>query len=71
MLHDARDTTARQSATVELQSMQQRPSQYNVHNEVPEKSWAYRFAKRHFFNDFGAYEAPQNPLAKTNGFDRL
>ena len=67
ILHDAKDTTARQTAAVELQSMQQRPSQYNVQAEVPEKSWVYRFAKRHFFNDFGAYDAPRNPLAERNG----
>lgn len=56
VLHGARDTTARQSAAAELQSMQARPSQFNPADEVPERSWAYRFAKRHFFNDFGAYE---------------
>ncbi|MCG8450488.1 MAG: radical SAM protein [Pirellulales bacterium] len=62
VLHDAKDTTARKSAALELQAMTPRPSQYNLHAEVPEKSWAYRFAKRHFFSDFGAYDAPRNPL---------
>ena len=64
VLHGARDTTARKSAAAELLAMTPRPSQYNTGHEIPEKSWAYRFAKRHFFNDFGAYDAPRNPLAK-------
>ena len=64
VMHDARDTTARRSAVQELLAMNPRPSQYNLHAEVPEKSWAYRFAKRHFFSDFGAYDAPQNPLER-------
>ncbi len=62
VLHSAKDTTARNSAVQELQSMTLRPSQYNPAHEVPEKSFAYRFAKRHFFSDFGAYNNPQNPL---------
>jgi MoaA/NifB/PqqE/SkfB family radical SAM enzyme len=53
--HGARDTTARKSALVELQTMQTRPSQFDPANEIPEKSWAYRVAKRLFFNDYGAY----------------
>jgi hypothetical protein len=62
VLHGARDTTARQSATSELRALTPRPSQASTTERIPEKSWAYRFAKRHFFNDFGAYEAPRNPL---------
>ena len=53
--HDARDTTARGTAIAELENMQSRPSQYDPGGEVPERSWAYRFAKRFCFNDFGAY----------------
>lgn len=53
--HGAKDTTARGAALAELEAMQPRPSQYNVGEEVPEKSWFYRFAKKHWFNDFGAY----------------
>jgi MoaA/NifB/PqqE/SkfB family radical SAM enzyme len=53
--HQARDTTARGAALVELQAMQPRPSQYNRGEEIPEKNWVYRFAKKHWFNDFGAY----------------
>jgi MoaA/NifB/PqqE/SkfB family radical SAM enzyme len=53
--HGARDTTARKTALAELQSMDLRPSQYAPGHEIPEKSWVYRWIKRHFFNDFGAY----------------
>jgi MoaA/NifB/PqqE/SkfB family radical SAM enzyme len=53
--HGARDTTARQAALAELENMQSRPSQYAPGEEIPEKSWAYRFVKKHWFNDFGAY----------------
>jgi MoaA/NifB/PqqE/SkfB family radical SAM enzyme len=53
--HGARDTTARKSALVELKMMETRPSQFDPANEIPEKSWAYRLAKRLFFNDYGAY----------------
>jgi MoaA/NifB/PqqE/SkfB family radical SAM enzyme len=62
VLHDAQDTTARHSALSELSAMPTRPSQYNPAHEIPEKSWVYRFAKRHFFSDFGAYDHPENPL---------
>ena len=67
VLHEAQDTTARKTAAEELQAMQPRPSQFNIQEQVPEKSWAYRFAKRHFFNDFGAYKDPRNPLTEANG----
>jgi MoaA/NifB/PqqE/SkfB family radical SAM enzyme len=53
--HGARDATARQTALAELEHMQTRTSQYNPGNEVPEKSWMYRIAKRFWFNDFGVY----------------
>ena len=62
VLHDAKDTTARGTALAELEAMTPRPSQHNKEVEIPEKSWAYRFAKKHFFNDFGAYDNPVNPL---------
>jgi hypothetical protein len=55
--HSARDTTARQAAAAELAAMQSRRSQDNPGHEIPEKSWAYRFAKKHWFNDFGVYDA--------------
>lgn len=53
--HGAHDSTARHSVMHELDAMQSRPSQYNPDVEIPEKSWAYRLAKRWFFNDYGAY----------------
>jgi MoaA/NifB/PqqE/SkfB family radical SAM enzyme len=57
--HSARDTTARQQAAAELEAMRPRPSQYDPDHEIPEKSWFYRFAKKHWFNDFGTYSAPE------------
>ena len=44
--------------------MTARTSQYMPMEEVPEKSWAYRLAKRFFFNDFGAYEGAVSPLGE-------
>ncbi len=42
--------------------MQPRPSQYNRGEEIPEKNWIYRFAKKHWFNDFGVYaQAEREP----------
>lgn len=67
VLHGADDTTARKSAMAELEAMTPRPSQYNPADEIPEKSWVYRFAKKHFFNDFGAYSSPVNPLERRDG----
>ena len=32
-----------------------RTSQYNPGQEIPEKNWLYRLAKRYWFNDFGVY----------------
>ena len=49
--------------------MKPRPSQYYPGHEIPEKSWVYRFAKRHWFNDFGAYaefEESKNRLANSD-----
>ncbi len=54
--HGAKDATARQTALAELEAMQTRTSQYDPDNEVPEKSWVYRFVKKHWFNDFGVYD---------------
>jgi hypothetical protein len=33
-----------------------RTSQYNPTAQIPEKSWAYRLAKRFWFSDFGTYK---------------
>jgi MoaA/NifB/PqqE/SkfB family radical SAM enzyme len=53
--HSARDSTARGTALAELEAMECRPSQYNPGHEIPEKSLAYRLAKKFWFSDFGAY----------------
>ena len=69
--HGARDTTARHAAIAELESMEPRGSQFDPQNEIPERSFVYRFVKRHFFNDFGAYADPVMPaglnVAAPNG----
>ncbi len=67
VLHGAKDTTARKTASDELLALTPRPSQSNAAHEIPEKSWAYRFAKRHFFTDFGVYDSPRNPLEGKKG----
>ncbi len=54
--HNAPDGTARKTALPELEAMQNRPSQWNRTEQIPEKNWIYKFAKKHFFSDFGAYE---------------
>ena len=53
--HGAKDSTVRGTALAELEAMSVRTSQFNPGNEIPEKSWAYRLAKRFWFYDFGAY----------------
>src|SRR5207247_5356385 len=70
--HGARDTTVRGTAMAELETMRPRFSQWLPGEEVPEKHWMYRLAKRYWFNDFGAYEKvnhdaePQARRLKTN-----
>lgn len=53
--HGAADTTQRQTAVAELDAMIPRGSQHNAKVQVPEESWMYRFAKKHWFFGFGAY----------------
>ena len=53
--HGARDTTARGTAMAELEAMTPRFSQWLPGEEIPEKHWMYRFAKKYWFSDFGAY----------------
>src|SRR2546430_4358499 len=53
--HAARDTTVRRTAMAELEAMQPRFSQWLPGEEIPEKHWMYRWAKKYWFNDFGAY----------------
>lgn len=71
--HGARDTTARGTALAELDAMQPRFSQYLPGEEIPERHWMYRLAKKFWFNDFGAYRnasprPPAGPMGppKTN-----
>ncbi len=51
----AHDSTARGTAMAELEAMGPLNSQYDPGNEIPEKHWMYRFAKKHWFFGFGAY----------------
>jgi MoaA/NifB/PqqE/SkfB family radical SAM enzyme len=53
--HGARDTTLRGTAMAELDAMAPRFSQWLPGEEVPEKHWMYRLAKKYWFSDFGAY----------------
>ena len=53
--HGAKDSTARHTAMAELAAMQSRPSQYNPGTEIPERSLAYRLAKRIAYHEYGAY----------------
>jgi MoaA/NifB/PqqE/SkfB family radical SAM enzyme len=53
--HGARDTTRRQTALAELDAMTPRFSQWLPGEEVPEKHWMYRWSKKFWFSDFGAY----------------
>ncbi|MDG2214600.1 MAG: radical SAM protein [Verrucomicrobiota bacterium] len=54
--HDAPDGTARKTAVAELEAMGNRPSQWNRSEQIPEKSWVYKIAKKYFYTDFGAYK---------------
>jgi MoaA/NifB/PqqE/SkfB family radical SAM enzyme len=54
--HNAIDTTQRLRSREELQAMTPRSSQDLPGREIPERHWAYRLAKRYWFNDFGSYE---------------
>jgi MoaA/NifB/PqqE/SkfB family radical SAM enzyme len=53
--HGAHDTTSRGTAMAELEAMTPRFSQWLPGEEVPEKHWMYRLAKKYWFFDFGAY----------------
>jgi hypothetical protein len=55
--HGARDTTVRGTAMAELEAMTPRFSQWLPGEEIPEKHWMYRLAKKHWFGDFGAYRS--------------
>lgn len=60
--HGAQDTTIRQAAMQELEGMTPKGSQYLPEHEIPEKNIFYRWAKRWWYNDFGAY---------ANGADKI
>lgn len=53
--HGARDTTARGNVIDELNNVSPRRSQYQPGDEIPERNFIYRWAKKYAFNDFGAY----------------
>ncbi len=61
--HGAKDGTIRQTAIPELKAMQVRTSQFNPAEQIPEKNWIYRFAKKHWFNDFGVYRQADHTLS--------
>ena len=69
--HAAGDSTIRQTAMQELQAMKPRHSQWLPGDEIPEKHWMYRWAKRFFYTDFGAYNRLEKvkPLSDTVGQD--
>jgi MoaA/NifB/PqqE/SkfB family radical SAM enzyme len=69
--HDAPDGTVRGTAMAELASMTTRTSQYNPGNEIPEKSWVYRFAKSHWFNDFEIYRGKDHSQTAAPGLVKL
>ena len=55
--HGAKDATARKTALAELRAAQPHPSQYAPDMQpIPEKSWAYRIAKKIAYHDYGVYE---------------
>ena len=53
--HGARDTTVRGAVIEELENVTPRRSQYQPGDEIPERSFVYRWAKKYAFNDFGTY----------------
>jgi len=53
--HAAADSSGRGTAMEELQAMTPRPSHAMEGRQMPERHWAYRLAKKHWFWGFGAY----------------
>ena len=53
--HGARDTTVRGAVMKELNNVTPRRSQFQPGDEIPERSFVYRWAKKYAFNDFGTY----------------
>jgi MoaA/NifB/PqqE/SkfB family radical SAM enzyme len=71
LAHGARDTTARGTALAELAAMTPRSSQYAPGQEVPERHWLYRLAKRFWFSDFGAYDGLQTAAGAAGAGQRF
>jgi len=68
--HGARDTTARRTVMAELEALAPRSSQWQPGEEIPEKHWLYRLAKKYWFNDFGTYQnLARNTKSKAAGPD--
>ena len=63
--HGAKDTTIRGTAMAELESMSRKGSQ-DLDDEIPEKHWMYRLAKKFFYNDFGVYSNLQKGPGTTS-----
>ncbi len=55
--HNAPDTTIRKTALAEVSAMIPRTSQWREDEEIPEKHWMYKVAKRFFYHDFGVYHS--------------
>jgi hypothetical protein len=49
------DSSGRGTLLAELDQMCACGSHHQPGKEIPERSWAYRFAKKHWFFGFGAY----------------
>lgn len=69
--HSARDSTTRQTALAELEAMTPRFSQWLPGIEIPEQHWMYKFAKKYWFHDFGAYRMlPPSAAQKATALQR-
>jgi MoaA/NifB/PqqE/SkfB family radical SAM enzyme len=60
--HGARDSTSRHTVLAELAGIPPGFSQWLPGQEVPEKHWMYRLAKKFWFNDFGAYQGNEHDV---------
>jgi MoaA/NifB/PqqE/SkfB family radical SAM enzyme len=69
--HAAKDATARGTAMQEVEALVPRASQYRPGDEIPERSLAYRIAKRIALHEYGMYtryfrkDQWRDPLAET------
>ena len=64
--HTAKDSSIRQTAMAEIESMTPRTSQWREGEEIPEKHWMYWLAKKYFFNDFGVYRGLEKKRGGAN-----